>query len=121
MLENHKVVNKLRRKPSNQQLQMDNLPEIIKQRCISLKIYRTRKVLRGLLMRWRHVKVFKQKRLAAKAVMKNYNEINSTRFEYFKEGAEETKKLIRKDRSKLWALREVKLFKSNRSRDFDNG
>ena len=69
-------------------------------------------------MRWRHVKVFKQKRLAAKAVMKNYNEINSTRFEYFKERAEETKKLIRKDRSKLWALRGVKLFKSNRSREF---
>ena len=118
MLENHKVVNKLRRKLSNQQLQMDNLPEIIKQHCISLKIYRTRKVLRGLPMRWRHVKVFKQKRLAAKAVMKNYNEINSTRFEYFKERAEETKKLIRKDRSKLWALRGVKLFKSNRSREF---
>jgi len=61
MLENNKVVNKLRKKLNNQQLQMDNLSEIIKQYCISLKIYRTRKVFRGLLMRWRHefnLKVF---------------------------------------------------------------
>jgi len=62
MLRNHKAVNKRRRKLSNQQLQMDNHTEVIKQR------------------------------LAAKTVIKNYNEINSTRFEYFKEKAGETKK-----------------------------
>ena len=38
-----------------------------------------------------HTEVIKQ-RLAAKTVIKNYNEINSTRFEYFKEKAGETKK-----------------------------
>ena len=69
-------------------------------------------------MRWRHVKIFKQKRLAAKAAMKNYNEINSTRFEYFKERAKKTKKLIQKDRLKLWALRGIEFFKRNRSREF---
>lgn len=38
-----------------------------------------------------HTEVIKQ-RLAAKTVIKNYNEINSTKFEYFKEKAGETKK-----------------------------
>lgn len=118
MLENHKVIKKLRRKLRNQHLNMMNLPEIIRTSCRSLGIYRRKRVYSGLPMRWRHVKVFKEKRLAAKTVMRNFNEANSIRFVFLKEQAELTRRLIRKDRSSLWALRGVKLFRSNRSREF---
>ncbi|WUR03044.1 reverse transcriptase [Vairimorpha necatrix] len=118
MLENPKVIKRLKMKLSNQQLSMNNLPEIIKKACTSLKIYKKKRVHTGLTMRWRYLKVFKEKRLAAKAVMKNHNEINLARLVDIKKRVEDTKKFIRKDRSKLWVLKGIKLFKSNRSREF---
>jgi hypothetical protein len=118
MLANPKKIKKLERRLSHQELSMNNLPEIIRTTCKYLGIYRKRKVFTGLPMRRRHIKVFKERRLAAKAVIRNYTEADSIRFEYSKKEAVLTRELFRKDRSRLWTFRGVKLFRSNRSREF---
>ncbi len=97
---------------------IEELPRVLKEVCISTKIYEKVKAPKGMPIRWRHVNVYKRFRHATKRVLIKRSEANVQMYTMLKKKVEETRVKVRRERAKLWAFKGVNLYKSNRSRDF---
>ena len=117
-LEDPNVEVRLSRLLNEASFTIEELPKVLKEVCISAKVYEKVKAFKGLPIRWRHINVFKRFRHATKHVLRNWNDVTVSRYRSLKKKVQETRVKVRRERAKLWAFRGVNLYKSNRSRDF---